>query len=147
MSHTEPVISLSLALRLRAAGLPWAPARGDHFVLPQPDLDRHVFLLSDMTVETHDLPTGRVIRFNGTTEWALDSVEQAEAVWLPAEEQLRTSLGKAFRRLEHTPEGHRVVLGAGTADAEASFERPEAVEAYGEALLHLLLHRVGPAGP
>ncbi|MFC5272404.1 hypothetical protein [Brachybacterium sacelli] len=31
-------------------------------------------------------------RFNGTTEWALDSVEQHEAIWIPREDQLRTAL-------------------------------------------------------
>ena len=37
-----------------------------------------------------------LLRFNGTVEWALDSIQQDEVVWLPSEEQLR---GAARRRL------------------------------------------------
>ena len=52
-----------------------------------------------MTVELHDFPTGTVIGFNGTVEWALDSVEAHNSVWLPSEAQLRERLGGTFRRL------------------------------------------------
>ena len=76
--------SIDLAQRLAAAGLTWAPAAGDRFVVPGRGIDDEAFVLSDMTVEVHDLPTGRIIGFNGTTEWALDSLELDEVVWLPA---------------------------------------------------------------
>ena len=66
-----------------AAGLTWEPAAGDRFVVPGRGIDDEAFVLSDMTVEVHDLPTGRIIGFNGTTEWALDSLELDEVVWLP----------------------------------------------------------------
>ena len=56
-------------------------------------MDDDVFVLSDMTVEVHDLPSGRVIGFNGTTEWALDEVAQRDALWIPREDQLRELLG------------------------------------------------------
>ena len=47
-------------------------------------------MLSTMVIETGRGPRRRaVFRFNGTTEWALDSVEQHEAVWIPREDQLR----------------------------------------------------------
>ena len=55
-------------------------------------MDDEVFVLSDMTVEVHQLEHGQVIGFNGTTEWALDSVEDRDAVWLPRESQLRELL-------------------------------------------------------
>jgi hypothetical protein len=99
------VISLDLAHRLRDAGLPWRPALGDRFVVPDREMDDQVFVVSDMVVEVHELPTGPLLRFNGTTEWALDSIEQHEVVWLPREEQLRELLGEAFRALEATPGG------------------------------------------
>ena len=86
------MIALDLALALRDAGLRWSPQRGDRFVLPHREMDEDVFVLSDMTVEVHEFPNGRVIGFNGVTEWALDSVEQHEALWLPAEHQLRELL-------------------------------------------------------
>ena len=56
-------------------------------------MDDEVFVVSDMTVEVHDFPTGKVIGFNGTTEWALDSLAQGDVVWLPREDQLRELLG------------------------------------------------------
>lgn len=129
------MIPLDLAVRLREAGLAWKPAPGDRFALPDRDLD-DVFVLSNMTIEVHDLPEGQIIGFNGTTEWALDDVEKDEAIWLPREDQLRTMLGGTFRRLERDGSDHRVtieVLGA-----TRQFTAAEAAEAYGEALLHLI---------
>jgi hypothetical protein len=99
------VISLDLAHRLRSAGVPWTPRAGDRFVVPDREMDDQVFVVSDMVVEVHDLPTGPLLKFNGTTEWALDSIQQHEVVWLPREEQLRELLGAAFRALEATPGG------------------------------------------
>jgi hypothetical protein len=99
------VISVELALRLRAAGLPWEPASGDRFVIPDRGMDDQVFVVSELTIDVADVPGGRVLRFNGTTEWALDSVDAEAVVWLPHEGQLRTALGRAFRRLERIDEG------------------------------------------
>jgi hypothetical protein len=62
------VIGLDLALSLRAAGLRWTPRLGDRFVLPNRGMDEDVFVLSNMTVEVHEFPTGKVIGFNGVTE-------------------------------------------------------------------------------
>lgn len=130
------MISLDLALRLRAAGLRWTPAPGDGFALPDRGLD-DVFVLSDMTIQVYELPKGSVIGFNGTTEWALDDVETDEAIWLPREDQLRDRLGEAFERLERVDGCYHVVTGGRRFVAE----RPE--QAYGEALLHHL-RRAGP---
>ena len=49
------------------------PRPGDRFVLPHRGMDEEVFVLWDMTVEVHEFPSGRVIGFNGVTEWALDA--------------------------------------------------------------------------
>jgi CRP-like cAMP-binding protein len=130
------MIRLDLAQRLHDLGLVWKPAAGDRFVIPDRELDDHVFVLSDMTVEVHDLPQGPVIGFNGTTEWALDDVEQDEAVWLPREDQLRGLLGGTFRSLSRTADGYRVdieLLGSGR-----SFAGGDPDEAYALALADLL---------
>jgi hypothetical protein len=139
------VLSLDLALRLREAGLRWKPAPGDRFVLPHRGMDDDVFVLSDMTVEVHDFPTGSVIGFNGVTEWALDSVEQEEAVWLPVEHQLRGLLGGLFVRLERTAgdagfaeDALGYVVTVRTPDGERGFSAPLAAHAYALALLDVL---------
>lgn len=108
--HTGAMISLDLARRLRAAGMHWAPQNGDRFHVPDRDLDEQVFVISDMVVEVIDLPTGTIFGFNGTTEWALDSIQQSEVVWLPREDQLRDLLGQAFVALEARPGGFVVVV-------------------------------------
>ena len=90
------MLSVDLAKRLRDAGLAWKPSPGDRFVLPDREMDDDVFVLSDMTIELHDMPNGQVIGFNGTTEWALDGVQKDEALWLPREDQLRALLGRTF---------------------------------------------------
>ncbi len=126
------MVSVALALRLRAAGLTWHPAPGDRFVVRQPEMTAEPFVLSDMTVQVHEFPSGRVIGFNGTTEWALDSVDQQQTLWLPGEDQLRELLGEDFQRLERTADGYRVVTTGG------DFQAWDAADAYAEALLHAL---------
>ena len=93
------MISLDLARRLHDAGLAWSPGNGDRFWLPERELDQTVFTVSDMVVEVRDLPGGRVLAFNGTTEWALDAVEEHEAVWLPRLDELLEVLGTHFHSL------------------------------------------------
>jgi hypothetical protein len=98
------VLSLQLAIALRDAGVVWTPTPGDSFVVPDRDLDDHIFVLSDMVIQTVEVPNGpAILAFNGTTEWALDSLEAHEAVWLPREDQLRELLGDEFVSLERLP--------------------------------------------
>ena len=108
------VISLELALALRGAGVRWEPAPGDAFVVPDREMDEQVFVLSDMVIQTVEVPDGPpILAFNGTTEWALDSLEAHEAVWLPREDQLRALLGPEFVSLERVPgppEGYAVTV-------------------------------------
>ncbi|WP_173078491.1 pilus assembly protein CpaE [Phytohabitans rumicis] len=136
------MISLDQAGRLREAGLAWKPAAGDRFAIPDRDLDDDVFVLSNMTIEVHELPEGQIIGFNGTTEWALDDVEKDEAVWLPREDQLRELLGGTFRRLDRTPGGYQVTIEL--LGSTYDFDAAEPAEAYGEALLHLVKSVGGP---
>ena len=128
------MIPLDLAVRLRESGLTWNPAPGDRFVLPDRGIDE-VFVLSDMTVQVYELPKGTVIGFNGTTQWALDDIEQDEAIWLPREDQLRERLGAAFYRLDRIGDGYQVTtLRAGE---RKEFFADSAEEAYALALLYL----------
>ena len=130
------VISVNLAIALRAAGVTWQPAPGDHFVIPDRDLDDQTFVLSDMIVQVYELPRTTVIGFNGTTEWALDDIERDEAIWLPREDQLRGLLGRAFHRLER--QGDAYVVVASVEGTERLFGAGEPEEAYARALLSLL---------
>jgi hypothetical protein len=139
MTQDCRVLSIQLAQALREAGLKWRPGRGDCFVMPDRDMDSDVFVLSDMTIEVHQFPSGPVIGFNGTTEWALDSIDQSEALWVPAEHQLRELLGDAFAGLAPTGDGYRVTLRVD--DATSGFDGHDAAEAYALALLHLLRSR------
>ncbi|HYY10964.1 MAG TPA: pilus assembly protein CpaE, partial [Kineosporiaceae bacterium] len=131
-----------LALALRDAGLRWTPAPGDRFVLPGRGMDEEVFVLSDMTVEVHDFPSGKVIGFNGVTEWALDSVEQSEAVWLPAEHQLRDLLGGMFASLVSASEGFAVTVRLPSGDETFTADRAD--DAYATALLAVLRDVASP---
>ena len=134
-SHTGPMISRELARSLAAAGVRWTPQSGDAFCIDGPEFDGDVFTLSDMTIEAHEFDTGTILGFNGTTEWALDSVALEAALWLPREDQLRELLGGTFRSLTLAEGVYRVdfVL----SDAAGSTLAPDAAEAYGLALLEL----------
>ena len=131
------MISVELALRLRAAGLEWKPESGDRFVIPAREMDADVFVVSELTIDVHQAPTGPLIRFNGTTEWALDSVPQEAVVWLPREGQLREALGARFRRLEPIGDGLAVVIEGQGGGGERHVDL-DADRAYARALLSVL---------
>lgn len=134
------MISVPLARALHTAGLRWRPESGDRFTLDQAETADEVFTVSDMTIEAHRYPTGTILGFNGTTEWALDSVAIEDALWLPREDQLRDLLRTTFRglrRIDHDGtaryeveivfRGQPLTHGADTAE-----------DAYAEALLTLV---------
>ena len=130
------MISVELARRLREAGLEWKPAAGDRFVIADRDMDAEVFVVSHLTIDVRDTPGGPVFLFNGTTEWALDSVAKTDAVWLPHEAQLRVALGPAFRSLEPLGDGWVVTVerdGQDVREVDVDAER-----AYARALLAVL---------
>jgi len=138
------VISFQLARRLLSAGLRWWPGDGDRFFIPDRNLDEAVFSVSEMSVEVRPAPGGQLIAFNGTAEWALDSILQQEAVWLPSEAQLRELLGAAFRALQRTEDGYRCEVEAEDGQ-RLGFEHADAAEAYGLALLRVLETRQAAA--
>jgi hypothetical protein len=130
------MISTELARALRDAGLVWHPRSGDRFRVDGPEFDADVFTVSEMTIEARTFPTGSVLAFNGTTEWALDSVAQEDALWLPSEEQLRDLLRGTFRALRRLPDSYVVDVEIG--GTPGAFEHPEPSDAYALALLELL---------
>src|SRR5690625_5194546 len=137
------MISDLLAHELRNSGVRWHPAPGDRFRIQTEALSEDVFILSHMVIEPRTYPTGTVLGFNGTTEWALDSVAKEDALWLPREDQLRELLGGTFVALESAAGGYRVRTTARGAEHAFAADRP--ADAYAQAL-HALVHRaVDPA--
>lgn len=135
------MISTELAAALRDAGLVWHPRSGDRFQLDEPEFEADVFTVSEMTIEPREYPTGKLLAFNGTTEWALDSVALEDALWLPHEHQLRELLRGSFRALRRLPDTHEVEIllrAGGGPDEVLVFEHPEPADAYALAVLELL---------
>ncbi|WIB64085.1 pilus assembly protein CpaE [Curtobacterium sp. MCBD17_040] len=131
------MISVDLARTLREAGLRWHPETGDRFVIDKPGVDDDVYTVSEMTIEKHEYPSGTILGFNGTTEWALDSVAADDALWIPREDQLRTLLGPAFvglTRIDTAAQGVVHTVTCRIDDVERTFAAPDAATAYGEAL-------------
>ena len=102
------MISHELARALVDSGVMWQPRPGDRFVIDAELLTGEVFWISSLTVELHHYGNQPILGFNGTTEWALDSVRLDQALWLPREDQLRDLLGDRFVDLRHTDDGWSV---------------------------------------
>lgn len=119
-----PELLCDLDRWIRANGAKWQPRPGDRFVIPAGDLTE-VFVVADMTIEVQEMPSGRLIKFNGTTEWALDSIDADTVWWVPWEHQLRELLGPRFLSLARLPEGYVLTFVDGTryvdADAETAY--------------------------
>lgn len=136
------MIDIDIARRLQDAGLRWEPTDGDIFTIDNDQLRDEAFMLSSMVIEPGVGRTGtRMFRFNGTTEWALDSVEQHEALWIPREDQLREALGEAFVALRRQDEVYIVSFSpapgatAAPEDSHREVRAPSVEDAYAGALL------------
>ncbi|HEX8510661.1 MAG TPA: pilus assembly protein CpaE [Propionibacteriaceae bacterium] len=129
------MISHDLAGRL-APYLDWTPHNGDQFFIPRSEIADSVFTVSDMVVELVVRHGESRFHFNGTVEWALDSVESDVVVWLPREEQLRELLGDYFLSLDHSSSGF-VVTVSGPGHAQHTEPEAEAEDAYAQALLRV----------
>lgn len=125
------MITPDLARRLRDAGVLWEPAAGDRFTIQAELLEGQVFWVSDLTVEVQSHYGQPLLGFNGTTEWALDSVTLDEALWLPREDQLRELIGDRLVTLTRE-EDHWVVATTTSRSAHTDVEC-----AYATALLEL----------
>ncbi|MET4637326.1 hypothetical protein [Mycetocola sp. 2940] len=133
---TVTTTSVTLAHQLRAAGLGWIPESGDQFCLDTTEFEGEVFTVSDMTIEPHDYDTGTILGFNGTTEWALDSVALEKTLWLPREDQLRELLGSTFSFLLRVDEMWVVEIDRG--GHKLRFDAATAPDAYALAVLGVL---------
>jgi len=94
-------------------------------------------LMSDMVVELITRNGDTRFHFNGTVEWALDSVELGDVVWLPREDQLRERLGDYFLSMDAGPDGYVVTL-SGPDRAHHTGPEATAEDAYGRALLYVV---------
>jgi hypothetical protein len=130
------MISHDLAAQL-APLLTWTPANGDRFYIPRPEIADAVFLVSDMVVELVTQKGESRFHFNGTVEWALDSVESDGVIWLPREDQLRELLAGYFLSLDSAAGGF-VVTVSGPGRAYHTEPEPDAADAYARALLYVL---------
>ncbi|MFV0426088.1 MAG: pilus assembly protein CpaE [Beutenbergiaceae bacterium] len=131
------MISDDLALALRESGVRWQPNSGDRFRIMKQALTEEIFTVSDMVIEEHHHEGGNFFGFNGTTEWALDSVPSSDTLWLPREDQLRTLLGGAFRSLTAGEDAYVVVaFVAGHAPIQAA--AADVADAYALAVLELV---------
>ena len=135
------MISSELAIRLKRAGLEWRPAERDFFMMPEHNLDEQIFVVSALPALVQNFHSEMSITFHGSIEWALDYVLLSEAVWLPAETQMRALLSDAIGadaplRLDRTAAGYRlrIALGPDLLD----FDAADAEDAYALALLHVL---------
>jgi hypothetical protein len=137
------MLSIETARKLRAAGLPWAPALHDFFAIPEHGLEDRLFVISDLPVNIAELQGQSVFTFEGAVEWALDYIVTTDAVWLPTEAQLRRMVESRMPEeagillnLTCLAEGYRVTIQP--AGQPLHFSATSAEEAYAAALLHLL---------
>ena len=138
------MISSELALRLKRAGLEWHPAERDFFMMPEHNLDEQIFVVSGLPALVQNFHSEMSITFHGSIEWALDYVLLSEAVWLPAETQMRVLLANTIGvdaplRLDRTATGYRLQIALGPDLLE--FGAADAEDAYALALLHVLEKR------
>lgn len=129
------MLTIDEAEALSRAGIMWRPSPGDRFTIRAADLMGQVYWVSELTIELHHYGDQSVLGFNGTTEWALDSVTLDQALWLPREDQLRELLGDRLTAVHRGAGGWRVVIREGTRTREAVADDLES--AYARALLAL----------
>jgi hypothetical protein len=138
------MIEAELAQELRRAGLQWQPVERDFFLIPDRGLDDQVFVLSQLTALLSMLKGQPAITFHGSSEWALDYLMTAEAVWLPSETQLREMIERlngasGTLSLTRDANGYRCRVSGEAGNHEARGTTAE--DAYGRALLTLLTAR------
>lgn len=131
------MLSVDTATALAAAGIAWEPRTGDRFTIRSPELFGVVFWVSDLTIDVRHFADSTLLAFNGTTEWALDSVELDKTLWLPREDQLRELIGSRLVALVRVGEGWRVEYVRMSGGSVRSVASPDPEEAYAGALLDI----------
>lgn len=137
------MLSLSLARKLKNAGLEWEPALHDMFAIPDRGLDDRRFVLTEVLAYTELFRDLAVVSFHGTAEWALDYILQTEAIWIPSETQLRRLIAHYATDLilEQKADGYE--CRAQHNGQRLSFSSSGACDAYGSALLQILWRQEG----
>lgn len=140
-TREKGMITIELAQQLKQAGLIWRPVERDCFAIPDRGFDGQVFVVSQFTALIGQLSGQPVITFHGSSEWALDHLLIADAVWMPSETQLREFVERlagdgAELSLTRHDGGYqcRVTVGSGVIETFAA----SAEDAYGRALLLIL---------
>lgn len=135
------MLSLTTATALKTAGLDWQPTLHDFFAIPNTDMDDRVFVLTDVMVDREILQGWPAFTFNGAVEWALDYILQADAVWIPREDQLREAVLARVAQCSLVTNGrvYRCAVEIETTETTRhTFSAATAPEAYASALLHLI---------
>ena len=130
------MISVELSRSLNQGGVLWEPTPGDRFTIDQPNIVGEVFWISHLTIDVHTFKGQPLLGFNGTTEWALDSVTLDSALWMPREDQLRVLLGDRFVGL-HRDDGEWIVQ-VEDEGGRGTFRDPDPECAYALALLSVV---------
>lgn len=130
------MISIELARSLSEGGVLWEPTPGDRFTINQPNIVGEVFWISHLTIDVHTFKGQPLLGFNGTTEWALDSVTLDTALWMPREDQLRALLGDRFVGLHR--DGDEWVVQVEDEGGRGTFRDPDPECAYALALLSVV---------
>ena len=132
------MIAIQLAADLRRAGLAWQPAERDCFSIPGGELDGHIFVLNQLPTLIEMLRGQPAITFHGSSEWAIDYLLTADALWIPSETQLRSAIERmagpdvAVALERRAPLQYHCHAGTFAAEAE------DAETAYANLLLKLL---------
>lgn len=148
-------VSPPLAKRLKLAGLQWEPRTFDFFAIPDRNMEKDVFVISNLLTFIERVKGYQVVTFHGTAEWALDYLVTENVVWLPTESQLREILFgflmdyiqpevKADSSTSQSPEvvlfsqkgENRCRIQIGSIRRE--FTAPKAADAYAHAVLYFL---------
>ena len=129
------MITIELARRLSEGGVLWEPAPGDRFTIDQPNVVGEVFWISHLTIDVHTFRGQPLLGFNGTTEWALDSVTLDTALWLPREDQLRELIGERLVSLAR--EDGQWLVRVETDEGRTTYSDADPECAYAQALLSL----------
>ena len=130
------MITVELSRSLSQGGVLWEPMPGDRFTIDQPNIVGEVFWISHLTIDVHTFKGQPLLAFNGTTEWALDSVTLDSALWMPREDQLRVLLGDRFVGLHR--DGDDWLVQVEDEGGRGTFRDPDPECAYALALLSVV---------
>ena len=130
------MITVELSRSLSQGGVLWEPTPDDRFTIDQPNVVGEVFWISHLTIDVHTFKGQPLLAFNGTTEWALDSVTLDSALWMPREDQLRVLLGGRFVGLHR--DGDDWLVQVEDEGGRGTFRDPDPECAYALALLSVV---------